>query len=210
LYRIFFKPLADRALAALAIIVLSPLIAVLALATRWRFRKPVLFRQTRIGLNDMAFEFLKFRTMTDAKDKSGDLLADHLRLPPFGRFIRATSLDELPQLWNVLKGDMSLVGPRPLLPEYLPRYSATQRRRHDVKPGITGLAQTLGRNSISWERKFELDVQYVDNCSLNMDVRILASTLISVFRRQGISQPGHATAAPFLGSTSVNEPDRQL
>jgi lipopolysaccharide/colanic/teichoic acid biosynthesis glycosyltransferase len=161
---------------------------------------PVVFRQVRIGLNDRQFGFLKFRTMTDARDSNGVLLTDGERLTGLGRFLRSTSLDELPQLWNVVKGDMSLIGPRPLLPQYLPRYSPVQRRRHEVKPGITGLAQVKGRNALSWEQKFELDVQYVDGYSLAMDASILWMTLLAIVRREGISQAGHATAPPFLGS----------
>lgn len=208
MYRTFLKPFADRTLAAAAVVVLSPLIAVLALAITFRLGPPVLFRQIRIGRNGASFQFLKFRTMTNAKDEMGKLLPDQLRLTSLGRLLRSTSLDELPQLWNVLRGDMSLIGPRPLLPEYLPRYSEFQRRRHEVNPGITGLAQVLGRNSISWERKFELDVEYVDHCSFTLDARILFLTLISVIRRDGISQTGHATMPEFQGSapSSISAP----
>lgn len=207
-YRRCFKPALDRLLAAIGLVVLSPVALILAAVITLRLGWPVLFRQTRIGLGDKPFIFLKFRTMTSERDAAGNLLPDSQRLTSLGRFLRATSLDELPQLWNVIKGDMSLIGPRPLLPEYLPRYSPIQRRRHDVKPGITGLAQVLGRNAISWDRKFELDVEYVDRCSALMDARIFLLTLISVLRRQGISQPGQATASPFLGSASANQPEQ--
>jgi len=179
---------------------LSPILFLVALAVRLHLGAHVVFRQLRIGLHDEPFVFLKFTTMTDQRDRHGELLPDDKRLTPFGRFLRASSLDELPQLWNVLKGDMSLIGPRPLLPEYVPLYSAFQRQRHRVKPGITGLAQVKGRNSISWEEKFELDVYYVNHCSLRLDLSILWWTFASVIRREGITQAGHATASPFLGS----------
>jgi sugar transferase EpsL len=200
LYRRFFKTVSDRLLAAVGLALLSPVVCVLALLIRLRLGQPVLFRQVRIGRRDKPFVFLKFRTMTDEKDIHGKLLPDGQRLTPLGRFLRASSMDELPQLWNVVKGDMSLIGPRPLLPEYLSRYSAVQRRRHEVRPGITGLAQVKGRNSISWEKKFELDVYYVDHYSPRLDLRIWWMTFASVISREGISQQGHATASPFLGS----------
>ena len=189
----------DRVGAAIALVLLSPVISVVALGVRFLLGTPVLFRQLRPGLHGESFEFLKFRTMTDAKNPQGELLPDNQRLTPFGRFLRASSLDELPQLWNVVTGKMSLIGPRPLLPQYLPRYSAFQRRRHEVRPGITGWAQTHGRNSITWQRKFELDVWYVDNLSLLVDLKILGLTLLKVFKREGISQGGHATMPEFRG-----------
>jgi lipopolysaccharide/colanic/teichoic acid biosynthesis glycosyltransferase len=190
----------DIAASGLGLVALSPLLAVLALGVRLRLGSPVLFRQTRAGLHGRPFTIYKFRTMTDARGADGDLLPDAGRLPPFGRFLRSTSLDELPSLWNVLRGDMSLVGPRPLLMEYLPRYSPDQLRRHDVRPGITGWAQVNGRNAVTWARKFELDVWYVDNRSFLLDLRILLLTMAHVLRQDGISQPGRATADPFLGS----------
>lgn len=202
IYRHIFKPLADRLLAAAGLIAMLPVTAVLAIAIRLRMGSPIVFRQTRIGLNDASFGFLKFRTMTQQRDEAGKLLPDEMRLTPFGRFLRSSSLDELPQLWNVFKGDMSLIGPRPLLPEYLPRYSPAQRRRHEVKPGITGWAQVKGRNALSWEDKFDLDVWYVDHCNAALDMKILWMTLLAVARREGISQAGHATAPEFLGSTA--------
>lgn len=201
-YRRILKPLGDRVIAFAALTASLPVALCLSLVIRLWLGIPVLFRQVRIGLNEKPFEFLKLRTMTNQRDAHGKLLPDELRLTRLGRFLRATSLDEIPQLWNVLKGDMSLIGPRPLLAEYLPRYSPTQRRRHEVRPGITGLAQIMGRNSISWEKKFELDVHYVNHCSLKLDLWILWKTLSSVLRREGISQTGHATAAPFLGSNT--------
>jgi lipopolysaccharide/colanic/teichoic acid biosynthesis glycosyltransferase len=165
--------------------------------------RPIIFRQVRIGLHDRSFGFMKFRTMTNARDRLGQLLPDSERLTAFGQFLRSTSLDELPQLLNVLKGDMSLIGPRPLLPEYLPRYSVDQRRRHHIRPGITGWAQVNGRNGLSWEEKFRHDVWYVDHCSPGLDLKILWMTVSSVLGRSGISQAGHATAEPFMGTAEV-------
>jgi sugar transferase EpsL len=201
LYRKILKPLTDRLLAGTGLIVTLPIILLIATAIRMRMGSPVAFRQVRIGLNDKPFDFLKFRTMTQDRDRHGNLLPDEVRLTHFGGFLRASSLDELPQFWNVVMGDMSLIGPRPLLPEYLPRYSASQRRRHEVKPGITGLAQVKGRNSLTWEDKFELDIYYVDHCSLRLDLQILWMTFASVIRREGINQHGYATVSPFMGSS---------
>jgi lipopolysaccharide/colanic/teichoic acid biosynthesis glycosyltransferase len=199
-----FKNLINRSLAALGLIVFSPLLLVLAWLIRIRLGKPVLFRHIRIGQGEKAFTFLKFRTMTEDRDSCGILLPDELRLTRLGRLLRRTSIDELPQLWNILKGDMSLVGPRPLLPEYLPRYNTQQRRRHEVKPGITGWAQINGRNALTWEEKFDLDVWYVDHQSLWLDFKILWLTLLKVLKRDGISQDGHATMPEFMGSPSQN------
>ncbi len=196
-YLRYAKPALDRAAAAAALVVLAPVLGGVALAVRRRLGSPVLFRQTRPGLHGALFEMVKFRTMTDARDAAGALLPDAERLPPFGRWLRATSLDELPELWNVLRGEMSLVGPRPLLTRYLARYTPEQARRHDVRPGITGLAQVGGRNAISWADKFALDVQYVDTASLALDVRILWRTVASVLRRDGISAAGDATMPEF-------------
>jgi sugar transferase EpsL len=200
LYCSLIKPLAERLLASVALLVLSPVLLAIAIGIRQRMGSPVIFRQTRIGMNKNRFVFMKFRSMTDETDGNGRLLPDEKRLTQFGRFLRSSSFDEFPQFWNVVKGDMSLIGPRPLLPEYLPRYSAFQARRHEVKPGITGLAQVKGRNSLTWDEKFELDVYYVDHCSLSLDLRILWMTFASVIKRQGISERGHATASPFMGS----------
>lgn len=174
----------------------------LVLIIRFKLGDPVFFRQVRSGLHGQPFEMVKFRTMTDARDEHGKLLPDADRLTPFGRFLRASSLDEMPELWNVLKGDMSLVGPRPLLPQYLLRYSEEQARRHEVKPGITGWAQVMGRNSLSWDQKFALDVWYVDNQSLFLDAKILLMTVVKVFKRDGISAVGEATMTEFFGSNS--------
>lgn len=199
IYQRYTKPAADCILAATGIVLLSPCFVILGIAIALRMGRPVLFRQTRIGLGDRSFAFYKFRTMTDARDASGNLLPDEQRLTALGSFLRASSLDEFPQLWNVVRGEMSLIGPRPLLPEYLPRYTQEQRRRHLVRPGITGWAQVNGRNGLTWEEKFRHDTWYVDNYDLGLDVRILLMTAGSVFRRRGISQPGQATAAPFMG-----------
>ena len=175
------------------------LLLVLAVVVRWRLGSPVFFRQVRPGLHGRPFEMLKFRSMTDARDEHGALLPDSERLTRFGKLLRSSSLDELPELINVLRGDMSLVGPRPLLMEYLPLYSETQSRRHEVRPGITGWAQVNGRNAISWEDKFALDVWYVDHMSLGLDLRILWMTLAKVTRRADVNAPGSATVEKFRG-----------
>ncbi len=180
--------------------VLWPLLLLLALLVRIKLGSPVLFRQQRPGLNGRPFHILKFRTMTDARDDNGELLPDAERLTPFGRFLRRFSLDELPQLFNVLRGDLSLVGPRALLMEYLPLYTPEQARRHEVRPGITGWAQVNGRNAISWEEKFEYDVWYVDHCSFLLDLKILWMTLLKVVCSEGVSQSGHVTMEKFRGT----------
>ena len=190
----------DIFVSGLALAALAPIIAGTALAVRIAMGSPLLFRQTRPGLGGKPFELVKFRTMREAHDRAGRPLSDSERLTRFGRFLRSTSLDELPQLWNVLKGDMSLVGPRPLLTQYLPLYSPEQARRHDVRPGITGWTQVNGRNSLSWEEKFRLDVWYVDNRSFVLDLRILGLTLLRLLRPQGISAAGHETMPIFSGS----------
>ncbi len=192
----------DLIVSAFALLVLSPVIAIVAWQISRKLGSPVLFRQVRPGLNGKPFTMVKFRTMRDAVDKNGNPLPDSERMTPFGNFLRSTSLDELPELWNVLKGDMSLVGPRPLLMEYLPLYSKEQARRHEVRPGVTGWAQINGRNAISWEEKFKLDVWYVDNQSFWLDVKILFLTVKKVFVRDGISAEGEATMSKFTGSSS--------
>ncbi len=181
------------------LVLLSPLLVVIALLVWWRLGSPVLFRQVRPGLNGSPFEMLKFRTMREATDAAGQRLPDSERLTRFGSWLRATSLDELPELWNVLRGDMSLVGPRPLLVEYLDRYSPEQARRHEVRPGVTGWAQVNGRNAIGWEEKFRLDVWYVDNRSLWLDLKILLITVCQVLSRKGISATDHVTMPEFEG-----------
>lgn len=193
------KRLIDLLLLTIAAPFWAPLIGVIALAVRAKLGSPVFFRQRRPGLHGRIFEMVKFRTMTDARDAQGQLLPDAVRLTPFGRFLRASSLDELPELWNVLKGEMSLVGPRPLLVQYLDRYSERQARRHEVKPGITGLAQVMGRNALAWEEKFEWDVRYVETRSLALDVKILFLTVKAVVFRTGISAAGEATMPEFRG-----------
>jgi sugar transferase EpsL len=193
------KRICDFLAAALALLLLAPVLLVVALLVRVFLGAPVLFRQTRPGLGAAPFQMLKFRTMTDARDARGELLPDHERLSPFGRLLRRMSLDELPELWNVLKGDMSLVGPRPLLMEYLPLYSPEQARRHDVRPGLTGWAQVNGRNAVDWSSRLAMDVWYVDHRSLALDLRILWLTFGKVFRAEGISQSGHATMEKFRG-----------
>lgn len=189
----------DIACSAAALLLLWPVLLIVYVLVRVNLGSPALFRQQRPGLHGQPFMMIKFRTMLDALDADGNPLPDDVRLTRFGRLLRATSLDELPELWNVLKGDMSLVGPRPLLMEYLPLYSAEQARRHEVRPGITGWAQVNGRNALSWPQKFALDVWYVDNRSLLLDIRILLLTLKKVFVREGISAEGQATASRFTG-----------
>lgn len=194
----------DRLLAFLLLLLLSPVLVGAAILVALFLGRPILFRQLRPGLNGKSFQVLKFRTMLDAVDSNGNPLPDSERMTRFGKFLRASSLDELPELWNVVRGDMSLVGPRPLLVEYLPKYSPQQARRHEVKPGITGWAQVNGRNAISWERKFDLDVWYVDNRSTLLDIKILFLTVWQVIRRDGISADDHVTMPPFAGSCDLD------
>ena len=194
------KRVMDIVISLCALIALMPVLLVVALLVRINLGGPVLFRQQRPGLKGKPFFMLKFRSMTDARDEQGQLLSDEKRLPKFGQVLRSTSLDELPGLLSVLKGDMSIVGPRPLLMEYLPLYNAEQARRHDVRPGITGWAQVNGRNTLSWERKFEFDVWYVDNRSIWLDIRIMWLTFLKVIRRADINQQGQATMERFKGS----------
>lgn len=194
------KRLIDIFISGVSLVALSPVLAVTAYKVKKNLGSPVLFKQTRPGLNGKPFEMFKFRTMKDATDKDGNLLPDSERLTPFGQKLRSTSLDELPELWNVLKGDMSLVGPRPLLMEYLPLYNSQQARRHNVRPGVTGYAQVNGRNAIRWEEKFKLDTWYVDNQSLWLDIKILAKTVKQVLIKDGISAAGEATMSKFTGN----------
>jgi len=202
MYKHFGKRLFDLAITLPVLLALTPVFAILAVLVRLQLGSPVLFTQRRPGLHGQPFLMMKFRTMTDARDTHGQPLPDELRLTRFGRFLRAASLDELPELWNVLRGDMSLVGPRPLLMEYLPLYTSEQARRHEVRPGITGWAQVNGRNALSWEEKFRLDVWYVDNRSLRLDIKILWLTVKKVLVRDGISAQGEATMPKFMGSSS--------
>ena len=194
------KRILDIALTILGLVLLAPVLCLITLLVRVFIGSPVFFRQLRGGYRGKPFHLLKFRTMTGARDRQGNLLPDSERLTRFGRFLRSTSLDELPELANVLRGEMSLVGPRPLFASYLERYSPEQARRHAVLPGITGWAQINGRNALSWEDKFRLDVWYVDNRSLWLDMKILLLTIWKVLRREGISQEGHATAEEFIGT----------
>jgi lipopolysaccharide/colanic/teichoic acid biosynthesis glycosyltransferase len=195
------KRLFDLVLTGIGLVLISPLLAVLALLVRSAHGAPIFFRQVRPGYKGQPFKIFKFRSMTDARDAQGQFLPDEARVTRLGRFLRATSLDELPELFNVLRGEMSLVGPRPLLEEYLPRYTPEQARRHDVLPGITGWAQVNGRNVLSWEEKFKMDVWYVDHWSLGLDIKVLLTTLWKVLKREGINQEGHISAEVFMGST---------
>lgn len=198
--KIMLKRAFDIAASASALVVLSPVLAITAHKVKKELGSPVLFRQTRPGLYGKRFEMIKFRTMKDATDKEGNALPDSERLTEFGKKLRASSLDELPELWNVLKGDMSLVGPRPLLMEYLPLYNAEQAKRHNVRPGVTGYAQVNGRNSLSWEDKFKLDTWYVEHQSLWLDMKILLKTVKKVIIKDGISAEGEATMTKFTGT----------
>lgn len=200
------KRLFDLVLTCVLLLVGWPILLLVALLVRLRLGSPVLFHQTRPGYQARPFRVHKFRSMREERDAQGNLLPDEKRLTPLGKFLRASSLDELPELFNVLRGEMSLVGPRPLLMQYLRRYSPEQARRHDVLPGITGWAQINGRNALTWQDKFKLDVWYVDNWSFWLDLHILVLTVLKVLRREGISQPGHATAQEFMGNpTSTPE-----
>lgn len=202
IYEIYMKRPLDFAAALIALVFLSPVYLILALLVRMKLGKPVIFMQERPGKDGKVFWLYKFRTMTDERDEKGELLSDEARLTGFGKKLRSTSLDELPELFNILKGDMSLVGPRPLLVEYLPLYNKRQARRHEVRPGLTGLAQVSGRNTISWEERFEDDVRYVDHISFFMDMKILFRTVTAVVKREGISSSTAATMEAFMGSGS--------
>lgn len=207
MYRRFFKRFLDIVLSACALLVLSPVLLITAFLVRIKLGSPVIFCQARPGKDEKIFQLYKFRSMTDQRDPQGNLLPDEVRLTSFGKKLRATSLDELPELWNILKGDMSIVGPRPLLVRYLPRYSQEQRRRHKVRPGLTGLAQVNGRNLLTWEDKFRYDVEYVDNLNFLLDVRIILKTVGKLFAREGISSESSATMEEFMG-TPANEVTR--
>ena len=194
------KRLLDIIISLSALILLAPLYAAISYKVKKNLGSPIFFKQIRPGLHTQPFEMVKFRTMKDATDSSGNLLPDSMRMTAFGKMLRSSSLDELPELWNVLKGDMSLVGPRPLLMEYVPLYNKEQTRRHEMRPGITGWAQINGRNAISWEEKFQLDVWYVDHQSLKLDLKILLLTIKKVFIKEGISSSGEVTTSKFTGS----------
>ena len=205
MYKKFIKRFLDFILSLMALIILSPILLIIYILVRIKLGKPAIFKQERPGKNEKIFTLYKFRTMTDEKDKDGKLLPDEKRLTKFGKILRSTSLDELPELVNILKGDMSIVGPRPLLVEYLPLYNEEQKRRHEVRPGLTGLAQVSGRNSLSWEEKFKNDVYYVDHISLWEDIKIILKTVGKVLKREGISQEGNATMEYFTGNEELNE-----
>lgn len=200
IYQKYVKRLLDVVLSLFAVIILSPVLLIVALMVRIKLGSPVIFTQNRPGKDEKIFKLYKFRSMTDQRDRDGNLLADDIRLTSFGRKLRSTSLDELPELFNILKGDMSIVGPRPLLVEYLNLYNEDQKHRHDVRPGLTGLAQVNGRNAISWEEKFELDVDYVNNTSLIRDIKIILDTIKVVFIKDGINSETSATMERFEGS----------
>ena len=200
MYKNIIKPLLDKILSLILLIIFSPFIMIVALLIYLKMGKPIFFKQKRPGKDGKIFTIYKFRTMTNDKDKNGDLLPDHERLKGIGKIIRSLSLDELPQLFNVLKGDMSFIGPRPLLIEYLPLYNDRQKKRHDVKPGITGWAQINGRNAISWEQKFEYDVWYVEHQSFLLDMKIFWLTFLKVLKKEGVSQEGHVTMEKFKGN----------
>jgi lipopolysaccharide/colanic/teichoic acid biosynthesis glycosyltransferase len=197
------KSWGDRLLAAIALILLSPFVAILAIAIYFKMGSPVIFDQARAGKDNRIFTFYKFRTMNDQRDSNGNLLPDKERLTPLGEFLRQTSLDELPQLWNVLRGDMSFIGPRPLIAAYLDRYTPEQARRHEVTPGITGWAQVNGRNSISWEKKFQLDVWYIDHWNLWLDLKILIQTVVKIIAKEGIDEDQNTTSTEFMGTKST-------
>lgn len=199
-YERYVKRVLDVVLALMALVMLSPLLIVTALLVRIKLGSPIIFHQERPGKAEKIFRLYKFRSMTDARDKNGDLLPDEMRLTRFGRILRSTSLDELPELWNILRGDMSIVGPRPLLVKYLPLYNEEQKHRHDVRPGLTGWAQVNGRNAISWEEKFRLDVWYVRHISFLVDAKVIFMTVKKVFCRDGISSETSATMEEFSGT----------
>ncbi|WP_308618102.1 sugar transferase [uncultured Eubacterium sp.] len=201
----YIKRILDIISSLLAIIILSPLLAVTAVLVKTKLGSPVLFKQERPGKNEKIFTLMKFRTMTDERDENGELLPDEVRLTKFGKFLRSTSIDELPELFNILKGDMSVIGPRPLLVEYIPRYNEHQHRRHEVRPGLSGWAQVNGRNTVSWEDKFDMDVHYVDNYSFVMDVKILFMTVLNVLKKEGISSETSATMEVFMGTPGREE-----
>ena len=203
MYRRYIKRALDFIMALFCLVILSPVMLIIAILVRIKLGSPVIFKQPRPGLNEKIFTMYKFRTMTDECDENGELLPDEQRLTDFGKWLRSTSLDELPELWNIFKGDMSFVGPRPLLVDYLPLYNDQQRRRHGVRPGLTGLAQVSGRNAISWEERFLLDIEYVENVSFVGDLSILGKTFLSVLRREGITSDSCSTMEAFNPNNSV-------
>lgn len=199
MYQLFFKRLLDILISLIVLILLSPVLLIVIILVRLKLGSPIIFKQERPGKNNEIFSMYKFRTMTDERDENGDLLPDEIRLTKFGKLLRSTSLDELPELWNIIKGDMSIIGPRPLLVEYLSLYSKEQIKRHNVRPGLTGWAQVNGRNSISWEEKFELDVEYIEKLSFLFDIKIFFLTIKKVVFKDGISAEGSVTIEKFTG-----------
>lgn len=199
-YRNYGKRIIDVILSLLASIFLAPLLLIIGVLVYFKLGSPILFTQERPGKGEEVFKLIKFRTMTDEKDEDGNLLPDSVRLTKFGKFLRSTSLDELPELWNILTGDMSIVGPRPLLVQYLPLYNAQQKRRHEVRPGLTGYAQVNGRNAISWQEKFKYDIEYVDKMSFSLDTKIVLKTIIQVLTKEGINSNNSETMEPFTGN----------
>lgn len=199
-YERYMKLILDFLLAGFALLLLSPVMLILSIMVKYKLGSPIIFKQERPGKGEKIFTLYKFRTMTDQRDENGELLPDEIRLTKFGKLLRSTSLDELPELWNIIRGDMSIVGPRPLLVRYLPLYNERQRRRHDVRPGFTGLAQVNGRNSISWEEKFEWDVKYVENITFKNDVKIIWNTVAVVLKREGVSSKTSETMEEFKGT----------
>lgn len=200
IYERFIKRALDMILSGIAIIILSPILLIVAILVKTKLGSPVIFKQERPGLNEKIFKMYKFRSMTDAKDENGELLPDEERLTSFGKKLRSTSLDELPELFNIFKGDMSIVGPRPLMVSYLPLYNEFQKHRHDVRPGLTGLAQISGRNLLSWKERFEKDICYVENISFTLDIKIIFNTVKSVIKRDGISSNTSETMEDFMGN----------
>ena len=200
IYERFIKRALDMILTGIAIIILSPILLIVAILVKTKLGSPVIFKQERPGLNERIFKMYKFRSMTDAKDENGELLPDEERLTSFGKKLRSTSLDELPELFNIFKGDMSIVGPRPLMVSYLPLYNEFQKHRHDVRPGLTGLAQISGRNLLSWKERFEKDISYVENISFTLDMKIIFNTVKSVIKRDGISSNTSETMEDFMGN----------
>jgi len=200
IYNKVIKRIIDILISGIALIILSPIILILYILVKSKLGSPVFFSQERPGKDGKIFKMYKFRSMTDAKDENGNLLPDEVRLTSFGRKLRSTSLDELPELWNIFKGDMSIIGPRPLLVQYLPRYTEEQSHRHDIRPGLTGLAQVSGRNALSWEDKFKYDIEYVNNVSLSLDIKIFFRTVKAVLTHEGISAAGEATMGEFMGT----------
>ena len=200
IYRRFVKRSMDFILSLIAIIILSPILIIVAILVKTKLGSPILFKQQRPGLNEKIFMMYKFRTMTDERDEHGELLPNEVRLTKFGRLLRATSLDELPELFNILRGDMSIIGPRPLLVEYLPLYNEKQKRRHSVRPGLSGLAQVKGRNAISWEEKFEYDIVYIENMSFLFDLKLIIQTFVKVFKREGVNKSQSVTMEKFKGT----------